>query len=49
MWLLLEELDKPVSCGASPVGAARQEDDGDIARVARKMEELGGSFMTVRG
>jgi hypothetical protein len=46
--LSLEELDIPVSCGASPVGAARQEDEGEIARVARRMEELAGSFMMTR-
>lgn len=27
------------------MGAAKQEDDDDIARVVKKMEELAGSFM----
>lgn len=42
-WWLLEELAKPVSPGT--VGAAKLEEDDEIAKVARKREELEGNFM----
>lgn len=41
--LLLE--DDVIEWPVSPIGAAKQEDDDDIASVARKMEELAGIFM----
>jgi hypothetical protein len=31
-----------------PVGAARQEDEGEIAKVAKRKEEVVGNFVTVR-
>lgn len=41
----LGELAIPVSWVPAPVGAARQEDDDEMAKVASKMEELVGIFI----
>lgn len=41
MWWLLGLLDIPPS-GASPAGAARLDDEDEIANVAKRREELVG-------
>jgi len=46
--LFLEDLYILVSCGASPVGTVRQEDERNIARGARRIEELVCIFIMAR-
>jgi len=46
LWLLEEVV---IAASLSPAGAANEDDDEEMAKVASKREELEGSFMKIKG